>query len=132
FPMLIGGTLDAPILDNRRTRIGVVQDGTVRERHGDADPSLVLARDLLRGRVPDGEALRARISGGMPVMSPEFREGRVDLTVVRELAWLEEQIAAAFADDRHLIAVGLLRAARQRGADPFRTGLQLADSLYRV
>jgi tetratricopeptide (TPR) repeat protein len=136
FPMLIGGRLAAPVLDTRRTRIGLIEGGGVREALGDVPPALVLADSV---RDPDAEGgrfsferLRTTLAAGRPALSADYRSGRTNLDAVRELRMLEREIDKAVAEGRYSIAADHLRAARTRGAPRTENGLRLADAIYRT
>ncbi len=79
FPMLIGGRLAAPVLDTRRTRIGLVEGTGVAEAMGDVPPAVVLADSV---RSPDSEGgrfsfdrLRATMAAGRSALSADYRSG---------------------------------------------------------
>jgi tetratricopeptide (TPR) repeat protein len=136
FPMLIGGRLAAPVLDTRRTRIGIVEGGTVREVIGDVPPALVLADSVREADVEGGRfsfpRLRATMSAGRSPLSDDYRSGRTNLNAMRELRWLEREIDTAVSEGRYATAAGHLRAARERGAPRAENGLRLADAIYRT
>lgn len=135
FPMLIGGRLAAPVLDTRRTRIGLVEGRGVREAIGDVPPAIVLADSV---RDPDSEGgrfsferLRATMAAGRSPLSADYRSGRTNLEAMRELRWLEREIDSAVGEGHYSMAAEHLRAARERGAPRAETALRLADAIYR-
>jgi tetratricopeptide (TPR) repeat protein len=136
FPMLIGGRLAAPVLDTGRTRIGVVEAGSVREQTGDVPPGLVLDESVLDGPPPEGRfsfaRAQARLAGRASLLSDDYLSGRTNLESIRELRWLEGEIQNSMAGGRWMIAAELLRAARQRGATDIETTLKMAEALYKL
>lgn len=132
FPMLIGGRLTAPVLDTGRTRIGIVEGGTVNEVKGDVPPATVLAEPVLDATGFSTDALRAALAAGRSALSRDYLTGHTDLDSIRQLRWLEQQIEAARAAGDHAAAVDLLRVARERGAPRAENGLRLADAIYRA
>jgi tetratricopeptide (TPR) repeat protein len=136
FPMLIGGRLAAPVLDTGRTRIGLAENGSVREALGDAPPAVVLADSVRDPEIEGGrfsyERLRATLGAGRSALSADYRSGHTDLEAMRQLRWLEREIDEAMAQGRFAIAADHLRAARKKGAPRQENGLRLADAIYRA
>ncbi|GLY13055.1 hypothetical protein Kisp01_00710 [Kineosporia sp. NBRC 101677] len=133
FPMLVGGALKAPVLENGRTRIGVVDGPGVREARGEVLPSLVLDSTVLEnGDEFSWPRLRAAIGAGRASLTADYLTGRTNLESMRELRRLEAEIEVVLAEHRYARGAELLRKARALGAPRQETGLKLADAIYRV
>ncbi|MFI7588274.1 tetratricopeptide repeat protein [Spongisporangium articulatum] len=132
FPMLIGGTLGLPVLDTGRTRIGLVENGGVREVVGDVPAPLVLNEQLLPAAESSLDQVNAVLAAGGSVLSSDYLAGRTDLEVIRQLRWLEREIEKSLAGGHYLLAIDLLRAARMRGAPRRENGLLLADAIFKA
>ncbi|MBT0767982.1 tetratricopeptide repeat protein [Kineosporia sp. J2-2] len=137
FPMLVGGALKAPVLENGRTRIGVVEGQGVREARGEVPPSLVLTGQVLE-TTPDGperfawQRFRQAVASRVPTLTPDYLTGRTNLDSMRELRRLASEIDVVLAEGRYARGAELLRKARALGAPREETGLKLADAIYRV
>ena len=132
FPMLIGGKLTTPVLDTGRTRIGIVEDGTVNEVKGDVPAGIVLAEPSPEAPGFSVDGVRSALASGRSALSRDYLTGHTNLDAIRQLRWLEREIEEALAGGHYGIAVDLLRAARLRGAPRAENGLRLADAIYRT
>ena len=133
FPMLVSGKLKAPVLENGRTRIGVVDGPAVREAPGEVPPSLVLDPSMLEnGAEFSWPRLKTAIGAGRPTLTPDYQSGRTNLESMRELRRLEAEIDVVLGEGRYARGAELLRKARSLGAPRGGTGLKLADAIYRV
>lgn len=139
YTMWIAGTLSAAVLDIPETRIGLLGPDGMRAVAGEAPVSSVLLPTVTVPNPVEGEEpalsfplLAEAVVTGRPVLEPGFRSGKVDVTRIRELRWLQTEAAAAMAEGRYLSAAGMFRAALERGAPPRATRLRLAEALYRA
>jgi tetratricopeptide (TPR) repeat protein len=139
FTMWIAGSLSAAVLDIPETRVGLLGPDGMRAVAGEAPVSAVLLPSVTVPNPVEGEEptlsfplLAEAIVTRRQVLEPAFRSGKVDVTRIRELRWLQSEAAVAMADGRYLSAAGMLRAALERGAPPRATRLRLAEALYRA
>jgi tetratricopeptide (TPR) repeat protein len=139
YTMWIAGRLSAAVLDLPNTRIGLLGPDGMRAISGDAPVSSVLLPSVTVPAASGVEepgfsfpALQAATSTRQSVLEPAFRSGKVDVTRIRELRWLQAEASAAMAEGRYLSAAGMLRAALERGAPGRTTRLRLAEALYRA
>jgi tetratricopeptide (TPR) repeat protein len=139
YTMWIAGKLSAAVLDLPTVRVGLLGPDGMRAIPGNAPISSVLLPSVTVPTAGEDdqpgfsyEALQAALAGHESVLEPAFRAGKVDVTRVRELRWLQAESSAAMADGRYLSAAGMLRAALERGAPPRSTRLRLAEAIYRA
>lgn len=139
FTMWIAGTLSAAVLDIPQTRLGLLGPDGMRAVAGEAPVSSVLLPSVTVPSAVEGDEpglsfplLAEALVTKRPVLEPAFSSGKVDVTRIRELRWLQAEAGTAMAEGRYLSAAGMLRAALERGAPPRATRLRLAEALYRA